>query len=170
VLPGVLGRTGPSSIPKAASLVQSATGLITIVVYAAGGWQPMTDLFFWLGTTGGFGVLILLVLTSVAVIMFFRHDAYGENRWRRQIAPALAAVLLTGIVVLAVIHYNLLLGVPPGSAASWVLPATYAVVAVTGLAWGLRLKTRHPQVYEAIGLGANAVTSKATITFPGRQS
>ncbi len=41
------------------------------MIYAAGGWAPMTDLFFWLGTTGGFGILILLALTSAAVIRFF---------------------------------------------------------------------------------------------------
>src|SRR5215471_2955802 len=60
VLPAALGRTGGNNIPKAASLTQSATALVIIVVYAAAGWQPMTQLFFWLGTTGGFGVIILL--------------------------------------------------------------------------------------------------------------
>ena len=90
----------------------------------------MTDLFFWLGTTGGFGILLLLALTSVAVIAFFARDPRGETAWRRLIAPALAAVLLTGIVVLAVLHYATLLGVPPGSPAAWALPASYAVVAV----------------------------------------
>ena len=47
VLPAAFGRTGANSIPKAASLIQSLTGLAVIVVYAADGWQPMTDLFFW---------------------------------------------------------------------------------------------------------------------------
>jgi amino acid transporter len=48
VLPAALGRTGGNNIPKAASLAQSATGLIVIVTYALAGWQPMTQLFFWL--------------------------------------------------------------------------------------------------------------------------
>src|ERR1039458_9901533 len=125
VLPAALSRTGPNSIPRAASLVQSLTGLAAIVVYAAGGWQPMTDLFFWLGTTGGFGILVLLALTAVAVIAFFARDPRGETAWSRLIAPALAAVLLGGIVVLAVLHYATLLGVPPGSVAAWALPASY---------------------------------------------
>ena len=71
MLPAFLSRTGANSVPKAAFLAQSLTGLAVSVVYAAGGWAPMTDLFFWLGTSGGFGILILLALTSAAVIRFF---------------------------------------------------------------------------------------------------
>jgi len=162
VLPAALGRTGGNNIPKAASLAQSATGLAVIVAYAVAGWQPMTQLFFWLGTTGGFGVLILLALTAVAVIAFFARDPRGETAWRRLIAPALAGVLLAGIVVLAVLHYDTLLGVPAGATAAWALPTSYAAVAVIGLAWGLILKIRRPRTYAAIGLGAHAVTGQLT--------
>ena len=161
VLPAALGRTGGNNIPRAASLAQSATGLCVIVAYALAGWPPMTGLFFWLGTTGGFGIVVLLAATAVAVIAFFARDPRGESAWRRLIAPALAAVLLGGIVVLAVLHYGTLLGVPAGSAAAWALPASYAVIAVLGLGWGLVLRARRPRVYAAIGLGAHAVTGQA---------
>jgi amino acid transporter len=133
VLLSLLGRTGSNSIPKAASLTQSLTGLAAIVAYAAGGWPPMADLFFWLGGTGGFGILVLLTMTAVAIIVFFGRDPRGETASRRLIAPALAAVLLGSIVVLAVLHYNTLLGVPPGSPVAWLLPASYAAAAVIGL-------------------------------------
>ena len=160
VLPAALGRTGGNNIPKAASLAQSVTGLAVIAVYALAGQNPMTRLFFWLGTTGGFGILVLLAVTAVAVIAFFARDPRGENAWRRLIAPALAAILLGGIVVLATLHYATLLGVPAGATAAWALPASYAAVAVIGLAWGLILKVRRPQVYAAIGLGAHAATGQ----------
>ena len=166
VLPGALGRTGGNNIPKTASLAQSFTGLAVILAYAAGGWPPMTDLFFWLGTTGGFGILLLLTVTAVAVIAFFARDARGESTWHRLIAPLLAAFLLAGIVVLAAVNYATLLGVPPGAVAAWALPASYGVVAVVGLAWGLVLKIWRPQVHAAIGLGAYAVTGQLT---PGTQ-
>ena len=60
VLPGWFGRTGSNNIPKAASLAQSVTGLVVIGAFAVAGWPPMTGLFFGGGTTGGFGILILL--------------------------------------------------------------------------------------------------------------
>ncbi len=161
VLPAALGRTGAKSIPRAASLTQSLTGLAVIVIYAAGGWAPMTNLFFWLGTTGGFGILVLLAVTSVAVIAFFARNPRGEPVWRRLLAPALAAVMLAGIVLLAVLHYDTLLGVAPGSPAGWILPSGYAVAAVAGLCWGAVLRVRRPHVYATIGLGANATTGQA---------
>jgi hypothetical protein len=162
VLPAALGRTGGNNIPKVASLSQSVTALAVIVAYAAGGLPPMADLFFWLGTSGGLGIILLLAATSAAVIVFFSRDPRGENAWRRLIAPALAAVLLAGIAVLAIGHYAILLGVRPGAVAAWALPAGYAVVAVIGLGWALMLKTRRPGVYATIGLGAHAVTAQHT--------
>jgi amino acid transporter len=164
VLPAALGRTGSNNIPKAASLAQSVTALAVIAAYAAGGLPPMADLFFWLGTTGGLGIILLLAATSAAVIAFFGRDPHGENIWRRLIAPALAAVLLSGIAVLAIGHYAILLGVGPGAVAAWALPAAYAAVAAAGLGWALVLKTRRPQVYATIGLGAHAVTAQPTPT------
>jgi hypothetical protein len=163
VLPAFLSRTGANSIPKAASLAQSLTGLVVILIYAAGRWAPMTDLFFWLGTTGGFGILVLLALTSVAVIRFFGtgpRTGTGETAWARLSAPALSAVSLVVIVVLAAAHYATLLGVAPGSPAAWLLPASFAAAAVTGLCWAAFLRSRRPDIYATIGLGAAAITGE----------
>jgi amino acid transporter len=168
VLPGVLSRTGGNNIPKTASLAQSVTALAVIAGFALDGAQPMQDLFFDLGTTGGFGVLLLYALTSVAVIAFFARNLGHETTWARLIAPALAAILLTVIAVLAVQHYGMLLGVAPGSAAAWALPAGYGAIALVGLVWGLVIKVRRPGVYQAIGLGAHAVSTQARADFGGR--
>ena len=63
--------------------------------------------------------------------------------------------------MLAVLHYDTLLGVPPGSPAAWALPASYAVVAAAGLAWGLVLKARRPQrVRRRSGSAPHAVTGQ----------
>jgi amino acid transporter len=158
VLPAALGRTGRNSVPRAASAAQSVTGLIAIAVTALAGFSPMNGLFFGLGTTGGFGILVLLAATAVAVIAFFARDGRGENAWRRLAAPGLAAVALTVIVVLAVMHYGTLLGVALGSPAAWALPASYAAVTAAGIAWGLVLRSRRPDVYQVIGLGAVAAS------------
>ena len=136
-------------------------------MYALAGLDADDRAVLLAGTTGGFGILILLALTAVAMIAFFARDPRGENTWRRLIAPALAAVLLGGIVVLAALHYATLLGVPPARTAAWALPASYAAIAVIGLAWGLILKIRRPHVYAAIGLGAHAVTGQLTPASEG---
>jgi len=91
-----------------------------------------------------------------------------ETAWGRLIAPALAFVLLTGIAILAITHYGTLLGVAPGSAPAWALPAGYAAVAAAGLMWGVVIKIRRPDVYQAIGLGAHAASARAGAASGGR--
>ena len=100
------------------------------------------------------------------MIVFFARHPHSEPASRRLVAPALAAVLLGGIVVLAVQNYHTLLGVAPGDPAAWELPATFGVAAVAGVGWGLALKIWRPQVYAAIGLGAHAATGQQTPTTP----
>jgi hypothetical protein len=161
VLPAGLARVAPTGIPRAASLTQSATALAVIAAYAVAGWDPVTRLFFWLGTTGGFGILCLLAATSVSVVVFFWRDPRGESAWQRAVAPAVAAVALAVIVVLAVRYYAGLLGVAAGDPAAWLLPAAFAVAAAAGTGWGLVLRARRPGVYSEIGAGAPAVPAAA---------
>jgi hypothetical protein len=156
VLPAALSRTGRNSIPRAASVTQSASGLVVIVVFAAAGWPPMTGLFFGGGATGGLGVMILLAITSAAVICYFDRYPGTESVWARMTAPALSFLLLAAAVVLAIWHYGTLLGAAPGNPAAWLLPSAYGVAAAAGLAWGIVLKKRRPGVYAAIGLGHHA--------------
>ena len=154
VLPGALARTEPrTGAPRVASLSQSVFGLAVIVLYALAGWDPMVRLFFWLGTTGAFGVLCLLAVTSIAVIRFFARDPRGEPAWRRLVAPALATLALLAMVWSGLANYATLLGVPPGSTEAWVLPALFAVAGVAGILYGLWLRSSRPDVYQGIGLG-----------------
>lgn len=165
VLPRGLGHTvRRSGAPKNASLAQSVAGLAVIVAFAVTGWDPLVQLFFWGGMTGGFGTLLLIATTSVAVIAYFRRHRFTENVWRRTIAPALASVALTGVIVLALANFAILLGVDPHDPRRWILPASYPAVALAGLVWAAYLHRRRPAVYTAIGLGANAVTGRATHT------
>src|SRR5207248_841863 len=129
-----LGHTDPrTGAPRNASLTQSLVGLAVIAGYAAAGLDPLVRLFFWLGTVGGFGVLLLICGTAVAVPVFFaRHRHIGEGAWRCYVAPAIAAVALVCAVVLAVVNFAALLGVDPKSPLAVVVPAGYAVVAILG--------------------------------------
>jgi hypothetical protein len=129
------------------------------VAIAATGWNPTTQLFFWLGTTGALGVLILMTAASVAVVGFFWTDRRGESRWASRIAPALAAGILGVCVLLVLDNYAALLGVAPTSSARWALPSVYLVAALTGAGYALVLGGRRPTVLRGIGRGANAAGS-----------
>jgi amino acid transporter len=166
VLPAIFGRTARSGSPKVASMVQSLIGLAVIVVYAVAGWDPLVQLFFWCGTSGGLGVLLLIAVTSVAVLVFFVRQPAGETIWRRFVAPVLAILGLAVVVWLALAHFGTLLGVPEGHALRWGVPAGYLLLALAGVDWGLVLRASRPEVYAGIGKGAKAVTTGVEIPPP----
>ncbi|NRQ40281.1 APC family permease [Nonomuraea sp. NN258] len=137
VLPAVFSRTGAGNgAPRAGSIAQTVLGLAVIALYAVMGWDPLVQLFFYGGTFGGLGVLLLIFVTSIAVIAFFLRRPSGESVPRRLVIPVLAAIALAVMAYLAVSNFATVLGVPPGEALAWILPAAYAVVAVLGLGWG----------------------------------
>jgi len=162
VLPAALSRTSRASIPRAASVTQSVSGLAVIGLFAAARWPTMTGLFFGGGAMGGLGVMILLAVTSTAVIRYFRRHPGGESAWARTAAPALSALLLAAAIVLAIMHFGTLLGTGPGNPAAWLLPSAFGAAAVAGLCWGAFLRARRPGVYATIGLGAHAAAGQAT--------
>ena len=167
VLPAALSRTSRASIPRAASITQSVSGLAVIVLFAATGWPAMNGLFFGGGAMGGLGVMILLAVTSTAVIRYFGRQPGQESLWARTAAPALSALLLAAAIVLAVMHFGTLLGTGPGNPAAWLLPSAFGIAAVAGLCWGAFLRARRPGVYATIGLGAHAAAGQA-IAASGR--
>jgi amino acid transporter len=160
VLPAALGRTWSRTMaPRNASLTQSGVALAVIAFYALGGFDPVVQLFYWVGTSGGLGVLLLLFTTSVAVIRYFARTPTDETLWRRVIAPSIAAVLLAGMAYLGFDNIGLLLGVPAGHPLIWVVPAAFGTAVVLGLVYSRYLKIAKPAVYAVIGLGARAVTA-----------
>jgi amino acid transporter len=161
VLPRALGRTNlRTGSPQAASIAQSLVGLATISVFALAGWDPYAQLFYWGGTTGGFGILLLVTITAVAIIAFFARDAQGENLWRRAIAPFIALCALAYMIYAGLKDYSTMIGVQPGDTAAWALPASFGVAAIIGIVYGYVLKASNPQVYQGIGHGASATQGR----------
>lgn len=163
VLPEIFGRTrARSGAPKAGSIAQTVLGLIVIVVYAVLGLDPLVQLFFYGGSFGGLGVLLLIFVTSIAIITFFAREPSGETLVRRAIAPVPAAIALAVMVWLALDNFWALLGVPQGDPLAWLLPAVYGAAALLGVGWALVLRAGQPAVYAAVGMGAKAATAQET--------
>jgi amino acid transporter len=156
VLPSKWGFTHPrTGAPIVGSITQSLLALATLVIYKALGIDPLVHLFAWLTTVGGLGVLILMWSASAAVIVFFVRNRRLENVWRGQIAPIIAFVLLSVILAATVVGLGDLLQVEKGSPFHWLFSTAYACFALFGFGWALVMRAARPEVYAAIGRGAD---------------
>ncbi|WP_305786991.1 APC family permease [Symbioplanes lichenis] len=160
VLPRAFART-VGGAPRVASHAQSALALAVIVLFAVAGWDPLVQLFFWGGTTGGVGVLLLITMTGLAVLGYFGRDRHGESLWTARVAPAVAVVLTMAISVFVVDNLSTLYGVEPGTGPAFWMPLVAVVLFVAGLARAWYLRARRPALYLGIGLGPDSAAAVA---------
>ena len=159
VLPRAWGYTHPrTGAPVVGSITQSVVAIVVLVLYNITRTDPLVHLFAWLTTVGGLGVLILMWACSAAVIMFFIRNRGRENVWRGQVAPIIAFLLLSVILAATVIGLGDLLQVSKDSIFQWLFTAGYAVCALLGVLWGVIMRYTRPEVYAAIGRGAEGRT------------
>jgi amino acid transporter len=156
VLPAAWGRTHPrTGAPLLGSLTQSLLAVGVLSAYAAAHAEPLVYVFAWLTTIGGLGVLILMWAASAAVFAFFTRSRRGETVWRAYVAPTLAFLLLSVVLTATVLGFGDLLQVPESSPFQWLIPVLYVGVAAVGVVWALIMRAARPEVYAAIGRGAD---------------
>jgi amino acid transporter len=160
VLPAAYGRTHPrTGAPLLGSVTQSVLAIAVLSAYAAGGVEPILKLFAWLTTIGGLGVLILMWAASASVVAFFLRSRRRESVWRAYLAPSLSFLLLTVVLVATIIGFGELMQVNGDSPFQWLIPVLYLGVAGIGFVWALIMRAARPEVYAAIGRGADGRVS-----------
>ncbi|MEV0743518.1 APC family permease [Streptomyces sp. NPDC050549] len=149
-LPSPLGRVHPRhGSPYISSLTVSAIFVIAVLAFT--GSDPATA-YAWLTGAGGFPILVLMFLTSLAVLVFFhrsREKVDDTTRWHTVIAPALATTALGVTLYLAFTNFVLLTGGNRGTAVT--LQVIVWGVFLAGLVLALVFRSRRPDVYARIG-------------------
>ncbi|MBF4616011.1 APC family permease [Curtobacterium sp. VKM Ac-1376] len=172
VLPARLAEVrSTSGAPWFASVCQTVLALVVVVAFAIAGtaWTPpegapaalfpVLTLFSWLTNAGALGLVLLMAVTSVAVIGYFRRHDHPVGVWQAVVAPVVSAVALFTVFVLIVVNFTVLLTSDPAApptAASFLLPAIAVVPAFFGVGYGLWLRRARPDVYQQIGHGVTA--------------
>lgn len=168
VLPAVLGTVRTKSgAPWAGSLAQSALAVVVIVGFAIAeiGWDPangpypILTLFTWLTNLGAFGLVLLMVLVSVAVIGFFHRNRRDVGVGSRLVAPIIALLSLGTVWVLILMNWDVLLGQTESTPTTFVLPAVLLVPSIAAVAWAYWLRTAKPEVYRQIGHGVDVANA-----------
>jgi amino acid transporter len=111
---------------------------------------------------GSLGVLFLMALVSLAVIVWFARQQkyYPENPLKSYVAPAIAALTLTAVVVLAIIHFELVVGGAPGEY-TW-LVLLLGLVFIVGVALALYFRRSKPHLYTNLGRADQAPAEAAS--------
>ncbi|WP_285032663.1 APC family permease [Mycolicibacterium sp. lyk4-40-TYG-92] len=118
--------------PSFSSLVQTATAAIIVAVLAILGIDPLVGVFGSMAGVATVGMVLLMLTTSVAVLVFFlRNRELGtDGLWTKRIGPALAVLGLLGSLWLVLSNFTLVTG---GSAT---LSTVLAAVPFLGLVVG----------------------------------
>ncbi len=160
VLPEVLAHTSArTGAPVGGSLAQSAIALVVLVVFAFAGAGsddplfPVVTLFTWLTNMGAFGLVLLMTLTSLAVVAYLRHHPSEFGVFTRLIAPVLAGLGLAALFVLTLVNFPVLIGAEGSSVLSWLLPFIVLLPGALGTAWALWLRANRPRTYAGIASG-----------------
>ncbi|MEV8067773.1 APC family permease [Streptomyces sp. NPDC085995] len=141
VLPRRLSRTNRQGAPYAAGLLQSVLALLLTVPFALAGADPVLTLLTWGGGVSVLALMLLYLLTSLSVIVFFRRTGLDRRRWNTLIAPLVSIALLLGATSLALYNFTTLISASP--AVALVLELTVVGVFAGGVVLG-RLRPSGP--------------------------
>jgi hypothetical protein len=97
----------------------------------------------------GIGILLVQVLVSVAIIMFFRKTPNSYSAWTTMIAPTLALLGLIGSLVLVSSNLSLLSG--SESLIVKAFPYAMVLVGILGALFAIRIKRSKPALYASLG-------------------
>lgn len=146
VLPARLGSThARHGSPHASSLVQTATAVVLLVVFAVVGLDPVVEVFTWMSGAATLGVLVLMALTCLAVLVFFRRTRIDTRPWHSLVAPALGLLGLAGFLAVVIANFPMLVG--GSTAIALALEGVFAAALVGGFLVAGALRTRRPAVY-----------------------
>jgi amino acid transporter len=129
--------------------VTVAIVLLAVIVALAGTGKSALDMYGAAAGVAFYGLLLLLLLTSVAIFVYFRQRRAEASVWARVAAPVIAAAGIGFAVVTASRNIKLLIVASP--LVVWVLLGVAYLVIAVGIVAALILKRRGSPTYNRIG-------------------
>ena len=150
-LPKVLGRVHPRhKSPYVSALGVGILWAVATVVFTIVGVAPEA-LYPIASGSGTFSVLLLMFITSFAVLVYFvrRRSFAPESVWKTIVAPIVSVIFLGLITYLAITNYPELIG---GSALMTAIFMTFTfALFIGGIIYAYVLRSKRPEVYARLG-------------------
>lgn len=150
-LPSTLGRVHPRhKSPFISALAVGLLWAVATVVFTILGVAPEA-LYPIASGSGTFAVLLLMFITSFAVLVYFvrRRRSAPKSVWKTIIAPAVSVIFLGVITYLAITNYPELIG---GSAVMTAIFMSFTfALFIGGIAYACLLRSKRPGVYSRLG-------------------
>ncbi|ART72141.1 amino acid transporter [Mycobacterium dioxanotrophicus] len=96
--------------PHIASAVQTVSALVLVVASVVAGLDPVTQVFTWFVGAASVGIVVLMTVTSAAVVVYFRRTRLDTRPWNTLIAPLLGFAGLAVLSVMTAVNLPLLVG------------------------------------------------------------
>lgn len=150
LLPTSFGQTHDAhQSPHIGSVAQTIGSLIILAVFAGLELDPILQMFTWIAQVGTLGVLLMMAVTSLSVIAFFRKKGGGPVL-STLVLPLISAVIMGVLFVYIFLNFGDLTGTS-GAMLGWVLPALIPLGALIGWLLAMRLKAADPSAYRSMG-------------------
>ncbi|MGD6741792.1 APC family permease [Streptomyces sp. BH106] len=154
LLPGAVARVHTRHrSPYVSSAVQTTTVLALLGVFAVCRLDPYLKVYTWLGEVGTVAIIVLMALTSLAVITYLNRERIPAGPWRTWVAPAIGLAGLLAVAAVLLWNFPLLLGDADAAGSPRVGRLTigfYALLAAfpaIGLAQAAWLRRARPAAY-----------------------
>lgn len=134
--------------PSRASLVVSVVTAVLLFAVIAAGLDPIAEIYTWLSGAATLGVIVLMAMSSLAVLVFFRKRPEARTGvWSTTVAPVVALVCLGAVTYLVVKNFAVLVPTPiVANILLVVLVAAFALGAIVAFVF----KSRRPAAYQAL--------------------
>ena len=149
-LPKTLGKVHPKNYsPHIAAITIGVIWAIVLIIFSISG-QDVEYLYPMFAGSGTFIVTIVLFLTSLAIIMYFRKNKFADiSKWSTLISPLLGMAGLLFIVYMAVMNFNALLG--STGVVSVIFFVSILLIGVISYSYSKYLQFKKPEIYVNIG-------------------
>ena len=150
LLPAVFGQThGTHQSPHIGSVVQTIGALIVLAIFAGLGLDPILQMFTWVAQIGTLGVVLMMGVTSISVVAFFRKNG-GGSTLSTLVLPLISTVIMLRLFGYIFLNFGDLTGTA-GGALGWILPSLIPAAAVVGWLLAVRLRFADRQAFDRLG-------------------